>query len=95
MENLNNLYNFKNPIRHFFNPVKFNIFKTENSQRILSFPNILNFYILLKKLKAVPNFNDIPNMSCKKRVAPDLDLGEFAILSYSETMQRDFFNLTK
>ncbi len=116
MENLNNLYNFKNPIRHFFNldkikfenleslkfkdlgwtePIKFNIFKTENSQRTLSFPNILNFYVLLKKLETLPNFKDIPNMSTKKRVSPDLELGEFAILSYDEAIQRDFFNLTK
>ncbi len=116
MDNLNNLYNFKNPIRHFFNldkmkfenlenlkfkdlgwtePIKFNIFKTENSQRTLSFPNILNFYILLEKLKTLPNFKNIPNMSYKKRVTPDLELGEFAILSYDKAMQRDFFNLTK
>ena len=74
METLNNLYNFKNPIRHFFNlnkmkfenveslkfkdlgwtePIKFNIFKAENTQRTLSFPNILNFYVLLKKLEKI------------------------------------------
>ena len=80
MNNINNLYNFKNPIRHFFNidkinfnnvekltykelawtmPVKFKIFKTEDTQRTLNFPNILNFYHTLKSLKNESNFNFI------------------------------------
>lgn len=80
MDKLNNFYNFKNPIRHFFNldnmkfenlkslkfrdlswtePIKFNIFKTEHSQRTLCFPHILNFYVLLKKIKTLPDFKRI------------------------------------
>ena len=113
---LNNLYNFKNPIRHFFNlnalkfdcsesctfedlawtaPVKFKIFKTEESQRTIGFPNILNFYHAVKKFQAEQNFFNISALSSKKRVSPDLDTGEFSVLSYYHSVQSDAFNLTK
>lgn len=116
MDHLNNIYNFKNPIRHFFNldnikfdasesckfkdltwtaPVKFKIFKTENSQRVISFPNILNFYHAIKLFQKEDNFWDIKSMSMKKRVSPDLDTGEFSVLSYYNAVQQDAFNLTK
>lgn len=116
MNNLNNLYNFKNPIRHFFNidnikfdsveelkfkdlswtkPVKFKIFKTKDSIRTISFPNILNFYHTVKKFTNIPNFYDIKKLSAKKRVSPDLDIGEFSVLSYNHSIQRDLYNLTK
>ena len=116
MDHLNNIYNFKNPIRHFFNldnikfdvsesfkfkdltwtaPVKFKIFKTENSQRVISFPNILNFYHAIKLFQKEDNFWDIKSMSMKNRVSPDLDTGEFSVLSYYNAVQQDAFNLTK
>lgn len=116
MENLNNLYNFKNPIRHFFNlnnikfdgledltvedlcwtaPAKFKIFKTENSQRTISFSNILNFYHAIKCFQDESNFYAIKRMSRRKRVSPDLTIGEFSALSYYTAIQRDVFNLTK
>jgi len=99
MNNLNSLYNFKNPIRHFFNldkvrfeatenlqfsdlnwtvPVKFNIFKTERSQRTISFPNILNFYHAVKCFEKEPLFYHIDQISERKRVFPDIDTGEFS-----------------
>ncbi len=113
---LNSLYNFKNPIRHFFNinaiafdcsesctfedlawttPVKFKIFKTEDSQRTIGFPNILNFYHTVKKFQSEPNFFDIGAISLKKRVSPDLNTGEFSVLNYYRSIQSDAFNLTK
>lgn len=113
---LNSLYNFKNPIRHFFNinaiafdcsesctfkdlawttPVKFKIFKTEEEQRTIGFPNILNFYHAVKKFQSEPNFFDIGAMSSRKRVSPDLNTGEFSVLSYYRSIQSDTFNLTK
>lgn len=116
MKNFNNLYNFKNPIRHFFNldkirfdnsescafedlswtaPVKFKIFKTEDSQRTISFPNILNYYHTVKCFETEENFYSINKMSDKKRVSPDLDVGEFSVLSYYKSVQMDAFNLTK
>lgn len=116
MDHFNNLYNFKNPIRHFFNldnikfdasetctfkdlawttPVKFKIFKTENSHRVIHFPNILNFYHAIKLFQKEDNFWDIHSMSAKKRVSPDLDTGEFSVLSYYNAVQQDAFNLTK
>lgn len=116
MDNLNNLYNFKNPIRHFFNldnikfnkpescefedltwtsPVKFKIFKTEDSQRVISFPNILNFYHTISRFQSEDNFTTIKAMSSKKRVSPDLKTGEFSVYSYYNAIQRDAFNLTK
>lgn len=116
MNNINNLYNFKNPIRHFFNidkinftnvenltykelawtiPVKFKIFKTEDTQRTLNFPNILNFYHTLKLLKSESNFNFIKFISKKKRVSPDIETGEFSVLSYDDCIKKDLYNLTK
>jgi len=116
MKNFNYLYNFKNPIRHFFNldnikfdnlenlqfadlcwtdPVKFKVFKTEESQRTISFPNILNFYHAIKKFESEPNFYSIDRISSKKRVSPDLDIGEFSAFSYYDSIKRDVFNLTK
>lgn len=113
---LNNLYNFKNPIRHFFNinalkfdcsesctfedlawtaPIKFKIFKTEGSQRTIGFPNILNFYHAVKAYQSEQDFFDIGMMSSKKRVSPDLNTGEFSVLSYYQSIQSDAFNLTK
>ena len=116
MNNLDNLYNFKNPIRHFFNlknikfdnldslgfgdlcwtvPVKFKVFKTEDSQRVISFPNILNFYHAIRLFEDEPNFRCIEKISSKKRVSPDLDIGEFSAFSYYDSIRRDIFNLTK
>lgn len=116
MKNFNNLYNFKNPIRHFFNldnikfdnsenlqiddldwtqPVKFKIFKTEDSLRTISFPNILNYYHTLKNFEDEKNFHHIKYFSSKKRVSPDLETGEFSVLSYYESIRNDTFNLTK
>jgi hypothetical protein len=116
MDNFNNLYNFKNPIRHFFNlnnikfdncdnlkyedlswttPVKFKIFKTVNSVRTISFPNILNFYHAVKNFESQENFYNIKGMGDKKRVSPNLDIGEFSVLSYYNAIQNDAFNLTK
>lgn len=116
MNNFNNLYNFKNTIRYFFNldkldfkntenlkfdelawakPVKFKIFKTEESQRIISFPNILNFFHTCKSFERESNFFKIKDLSKRKRVDPDLSIGEFSIFSYENSIQRDFFNLVK
>lgn len=116
MPDFNILYNFKNPIRHFFDlekmdyntakkseiddfswaaPVSFKIFKTENSKRTIGFPNVLNFYYALQKMHGLDNFYSIKNLSPKKRVTPDLDTGEFSVLSYSKSIQNDLFNLTK
>lgn len=116
MDNFNNLYNFKNPIRHFFNldnfkfdnsedlkfedltwtlPVKFKIFKTENSLRTISFPNILNYYHAVKNFESEDNFFNIKQLSAKKRVSPDLTTGEFSVMSYYKCVQTDMFNLTK
>lgn len=116
MEYLNNKYNFKNPIRHFFNlddinfdaadsvkyegliwtePVKFKIFKTENSTRTINFPNILNFYKALEKFESISDFFKIKESSSRKRVSPDLSTGEFSVMSYGEAIQKDLFNLTK
>lgn len=116
MKNFNNLYNFKNPIRHFFNldnikfdnsenlkfddlvwtsPVKFKIFKTEDSLRTICFPNILNYYHAVKSFKSEKNFFGIKYLSSKKRVSPDLETGEFSVMSYYESVQKDTFNLTK
>ena len=116
IKNFNNLYNFKNPIRHFFNldqiifddskefllddlswtePVKFKIYKTENENRTISFPNVLNFYHAIKIFKTELNFSDIKLLSRKKRVSPDLEIGEFSALSYYESLKKDIFNLTK
>ncbi len=116
MDNFNNLYNFKNPIRHFFNldnikfdnsenlsledlvwtfPVKFKIYKAEDEQRTICFPNILNFYHAIKAFKNENNFSKIKYLSSKKRVSPDLKIGEFSVLSYYDAVQKDIFNLTK
>ncbi len=116
MDNFNNLYNFKNPIRHFFNmdhikfdnsenlkfddlvwttPVKFKIFKTEDSLRTICFPNILNYYHAIKNFETENNFYHIKGLSNKKRVSPDLKTGEFSVMSYYESVQKDTFNLTK
>ena len=116
MKNLNYLYNFKNPIRHFFNldnvlfdnletlnftdlcwtaPAKFKVFKTEESQRTISFPNILNFYHAIKVFEAESNFYSIDRISSRKRVSPDLDIGEFSAFSYYDSVKRDVFNIIK
>ena len=116
MKNLNYLYNFKNPIRHFFNldsikfdnsetlkfsdlcwttPVKFKVFKTEDSNRTISFPNILNFYHTIKTFEGEANFYSIGRMSPRKRASPDLEIGEFSAFSYYDSIKRDVFNLTK
>ena len=116
MEDLNILYNFKNPIRHFFNinnvkfnasenlqfkdlvwtlPIKFNIYKSETETRCIGFPNILNFYHAVKNFENEINFSSIKNISNKKRVNPDLITGEFSVLSYYESIQKDLFYLTK
>ena len=113
---LNHLYNFKNPIRHFFNldkllfdqphtcrfedldwttPVKFKIFKTDDAQRVISFPNLLNFYHAVSLFQQEENFEQIPSMSGKKRVCPDLHTGDFSVLSYYHALQRDVFRLTQ
>ncbi len=113
---LNVLYNFKNPIRHFFNleqvnfdgaeslevgdlawtaPVKFKLFKTEDSQRTIGFPNLLNYYLALRDFWTRDLFFEIPKMSDKKRVSPDLSTGEFSVLSYARNVQQDAFELTK
>lgn len=113
---LNIIYNFKNPIRHFFDlekidystakncvmddfawaaPAPFKIFKTETTKRTIGFPNILNFYYALQKMYGLDNFYNIKNLSPKKRVSPDLDTGEFSVLSYNKSIQNDLFNLTK
>ena len=101
MENLNNKYNFKNPIRHFFNvdnlsfddlselefeclswtkPVPFKIYKTDNAERTIKFPNLLNFYHALKVFEKEPLFYQIKKISDKKRVSPDLNTGEFSVV---------------
>lgn len=116
MKNFNNLYNFKNPIRHFFNldaltfneikklsyedlcwtiPVKFKVFKTDATRRTISFPNILNYYHAIKNFESERNFYSIQNISSRKRVAPNLDIGEFSAFSYYDCIKRDVFNLTK
>lgn len=116
MENLNNKYNFKNSIRHFFNidnlcfddltelkfeslswtkPVPFKIYKTDNTERTIKFPNLLNFYHTLKTFEKESLFYEIKKMSDKKRVRPDLSTGEFSVLSYDESIQSDYFNLLK
>lgn len=116
MKNLNNKYNFKNPVRHFFNidkisfdglteldvdclswttPIPFKIYKTDNSERTIKFPNLLNFYHTLKVFESEPCFEKIEKMSNKKRVNPDLNTGEFSVLSYDKSIQSDFFNLVK
>lgn len=112
----NNLYNFKNPIRHFFNldnfnydsagngnindlawtaPVTFKIFKNEHEERVISFPNILNYYHTLNAFSKEENFYKIQHIGQRKRVCPDIKVGEFSVMSYSKALQRDAFNLTK
>ena len=112
----NNLYNFKNPIRHFFNldnfnyesagngnindlawtaPVTFKIFKNEHEERVISFPNILNYYHALNAFSNEENFYKIQHIGQRKRVCPDIKVGEFSVMSYSKALQRDAFNLTK
>lgn len=115
-KSLNNLYNFKNPIRHFFNidamcfdgvgevkydclcwtkPIPFKIYKTEDSERTIKFPNILNFYHTIETFEQDDFFYKINKMSNKKRVSPDLTTGEFSVLSYDKSIQFDYFCLVK
>ena len=116
MDNFNNMYMFKNPIRHFLNldnvsfsdsenisfeelcwtsPIKFKIFKTVDTQRSISLPNILNYYHAIKAFSGERNFFMIKKESSKKRVSPDLQTGDFLAFSYYNAIQNDAFNLTK
>ena len=116
MDNFNNMYMFKNPIRHFLNldkidftdsedvsfqelcwtnPVKFRIFKTIDTQRNISLPNILNYYHAIKAFSGEKNFTTIKETASKKRVSPDLQTGDFSAFSYYNAIQNDAYNLTK
>ena len=116
MKNLNYLYNFKNPIRHFFNldsfkfdnsetlkfsdlcwttPVKFKVFKTEDSNRTISFPNILNFYHTIKTFEGEANFYSIERMEENFNIFDfELTEGDMSAIAALDKNQSSFFSHT-
>ncbi len=109
----NNLYNFKNPIRHFLRiddimvdlqninvrnlswtvPIKFKIRKDREKFRILKLPNILNFSFALKEFQSQQHFENIPELDEHKRIAPNLETGDFSSNSFSISLEDDFKHL--
>ncbi len=117
MKNLNNLYNFRNTIRHFVNieqlefpsdiltfnpidelcwtkPVVFRIYKSDDRFRTLRLPNILNYVRAYNYYKNLPDFTNIMNLDHEhKRLAVNLDTGDFVSGNYNLQLNDDFINL--
>lgn len=112
----NNIYNFKNPIRHFINvdklifptnisslniddtcwtlPIKFRIQKNDSSFRTLKLPNILQTICAYEHLKSFPEFTCPQNLDLDhKRLAPEMDTGDFKIGEFDKQSENDFNNL--
>ena len=111
MTNYNNLYNFKNTIRHFVDidlmevpsdidqydtrrlawtcPFKYRVRKGDNSFRTLKIPNVFTFAAAYEKLKDFPDFNNITKLDqAHKRLAVNIDAGEFKIGSFEENLKK-------
>ena len=71
-------------------PINFRIRKENNKYRILKIPNILNFICAYKKFKNYYNFEDTSNMDERKRLVPNVEIGDFATGAYDFWLEEDF-----
>ena len=112
--NLDNYYNFRNPVRHFVKinhldyptditsfdpvaelcwtkPVSFRVYKADDKYRTLKKPNILNYVRAHYYYSGLPNFNDVMNLDpTHKRLAANLDTGDFVSGNYNSQLDEDF-----
>lgn len=113
---LSNLYNFRNPVRHFINiddlnyptdietfnpdevcwtkPFSFRIYKADDKYRTLKIPNILNFVRAYHYYKGRPCFTNVMDLDPQhKRLAANLETGDFVSGNYNKQVNDDFLNL--
>lgn len=113
---LSNLYNFRNPVRHFINiddlnyptdietfnpdevcwtkPFSFRIYKADDKFRTLKIPNILNFVRAYHYYKGRPCFTNVMDLDPQhKRLAANLETGDFVSGNYNKQVNDDFLNL--
>lgn len=115
--NLNNYYNFRNPIRHFikidhlnypsdinsFDPIEelswtkpfsFRIYKADDKYRTVKIPNVLNFVRAYHYYSSLPYFNNVQNLDpIHKRLAANIDTGDFVSGNYNKQLDQDFMLL--
>lgn len=115
--NLNNNYNFRNPVRHFVKidhlvypsditsfdpvgelcwtkPISLRVYKADDRFRTIKMPNILNYVRAYYYYNGLPCFNDVMNLDpLHKRLAANLDTGDFVSGNYNSQLNEDFINL--
>ena len=75
-------------------PFKYRVRKGDNSFRTLKIPNVLTFVAAYEKLKDFPNFSNLTKLDqAHKRLAVNIDAGEFKIGSFEENLKKDFEKL--
>ena len=75
-------------------PVYFRIYKTENSFRVIKFPNILNFARAYEYYKVLNGFFDVKLLdAAHKRLEANLDTGDFVAGNYDSQLDEDLINL--
>lgn len=114
---INNSYNFRNPVRHFVNieqldyptdiftfdpiqelcwtkPMPFRIYKADDRFRTIKMPNILNYVRALKYYNKLPHFTDVMSLDSQhKKLAANLETGDFVSGNYNSQLNEDFMNL--
>lgn len=71
-------------------PINFRIRKENNKYRMLKIPNILNFICAYEKFKSYDSFEDTSNMDERKRLVPNVEIGDFATGTYDFWLEEDF-----
>lgn len=75
-------------------PISFRIYKADDRFRTIKMPNILNYVRAYHYYEGLPNFNDVMLLDPQhKRLAANLDTGDFVSGNYNEQLNGDFINL--
>ena len=72
-------------------PVSFRVYKANNKYRTLKMPNILNYVRAHYYYSGLPDFDDVMNLDpTHKRLAANLDTGDFVSGNYNSQLDEDF-----
>ena len=75
-------------------PIAFRIYKADDKFRVIKMPNILNYVRAYYYYKELPNFTNIMGLDMQhKRLAANLDTGDFVSGNYNIQLNDDFIDL--
>lgn len=75
-------------------PIVFRVYKPGSSFRTIKMPNILNYVRAYHYYKGLVNFTNVTNFDTQhKRLAANLDTGDFVSGNYNRQLNGDFVNL--